>query len=149
MLCTVIAIRILDQFSHQAARACDQRFLQGQERQNIRLSIRSRRRVCSHFSGYGHLLTTTCLSYRYDGLYIVDRAYMKDGKSKYRVCAFDFRVSRMYFINVPINYQLITCHNYSVSKANLRFQFVGGQKFDVLRATKALFLLFDYRIRVT
>jgi len=29
--------------------------------------------------------------YRYDGLYIVDRAYMKDGKSKYRVCAFDFR----------------------------------------------------------
>jgi len=35
--------------------------------------------------------------YRYDGLYIVDRAYMKDGKAtkkdgtKYQVCAFDFR----------------------------------------------------------
>jgi len=36
--------------------------------------------------------------YRYDGLYIVDRAYMKDGKTsmkdgktKYQVCAFDFR----------------------------------------------------------
>ncbi|KIM84157.1 hypothetical protein PILCRDRAFT_68487, partial [Piloderma croceum F 1598] len=48
--------------------------------------------------------------YRYDGLYIVDRAYMKDGKSKYRVCAFDFRVSRIHFIYVPINYWLISCY---------------------------------------
>lgn len=34
------------------------------------------------------------LRYRYDGLYIVDRAYMKDNPSgKFKVCAFDFRVS--------------------------------------------------------
>ena len=46
-------------------------------------------------------------SYRYDGLYIVDRAYMKDGKAtkkdgtKYQVCAFDFRVSVTYRRIVP------------------------------------------------